>query len=149
MRHILILSAMVAALSGCFTVNADLPGTLRTDVTPEQTEKVGSLSFEDTHWYFIAGLVGAPPEDYFSTEIKKQVQARGADGVANLTYEAQSGCLDLVIQGCTCSIIAPRSYKVTGDIVRIKSAPLPGKPAKSADASDATQNNSTQVAQGY
>jgi hypothetical protein len=131
-------------------VNAALPGTLRTDVPADQTEKVGALSYEDTHWYFLDGLISAPPEDYFSTEIKKQVQARGADGVANLNYEAQSGCLDLIFTGCTCGIIAPRTYKVTGDIVRIKSAPLPGNPAKAADASDATKNaDATKVAQQF
>ena len=149
MLRLIAIALSLAALTGCYTVNAKLPGTVRTDVSADQTEKVGSLSYETTHWYFIAGLIGAPAEDVFSEEIKKQVQARGADGVANLTYEAKFGCLDIVLTACTCNIIAPRTYTVSGDIVRIKAAPLPGKPAKSADASDVKAEDATQVAQGY
>lgn len=148
MNRILIAFALLALSTGCFTVNAALPGTLRNDVKSDQTEKVGSLNIEKTNWFFIGGLVGAPAEDVFSGEIKSQVQARGADGVANLTYEAKTGCLDLIIGGLTCSLVTPRSYVVSGDIVRIKAAPLPGNPAKSADASGVVVDDKA-VAQGY
>lgn len=149
MTRILTLVALLAMITGCYTVNASLPGTLRNDVKSDQTEKVGSLNIEKTNWFFLFGLIGSPPEDVFATEIKSQVQARGADGVANLTYEAKSGCVDLLISYVTCQLVAPRSYQVSGDIVRIKAAPLPGKPAKAADASDATKPDELQVAQGY
>jgi hypothetical protein len=149
MLRILALTLALAASTGCYTMNAQMPGTLRTDVPADQTEKVGTLSYETTHWYFLLGLIGAPPEDVFAQEIKKQVQARGADGVANLNYEGKFACFDIILTGCTCYIISPRTYQVTGDIVRIKAAPLPGKPAKAADASDATKPQETQVAQGY
>lgn len=147
MTRILSLIAVLVLASGCYTMNAALPGTLRNDVKSDQTEKVGSLKVEKTHWFFIGGLVGAPPDDVFAQEIKKQVQARGADGVANLTYEANEGCTDILISRLTCQLVAPRSYVVSGDIVRIKAAPLPGKPAKSADAG--VTSPSLTVAQGY
>ena len=124
------LLALVIASTGCFTVNADLPGTLRNDVTSADTETLGQLSIEKGHWFYIAGLVGAPDKDFLAPEITKAVQAKGGDGVANLRYEASEGCVDMIIGGCTGGCIYPRSYKVTGDIVRIKKAPLPGKPAK-------------------
>ena len=79
------------------------------------------------------GLVGDPPPDFFSGEVKRQVQAKGGDGVVNLTYESQTGCVDLLVVGLSGGCVAPRTFKMSGDIVRIKSAPLPGKPAKSVD----------------
>lgn len=149
MLRLITLALVLAASTGCFTLNASLPGTLRNDVKSDQTEKVGTLSYETTHWFYLFGLVGAPEEDIFAAEIKKQVQARGADGVANLTVESKAGCFDLLVNYCTCQLIAPRTYNVTGDIVRIKAAPLPGSPAKAADASDVTKPEGLQVAQGY
>ncbi|MCC7071332.1 MAG: hypothetical protein IT383_08415 [Deltaproteobacteria bacterium] len=146
MLRILTLALILAASTGCFTMNAAMPGTLRTDVTAAQTEKVGTLTHETTNWFYICGLLGSPPEDVFAAEIKKQCQAKGADGVANLTYEAQTGCLDFAIGYCTFNIITPRSYKLTGDLVRIKASPLPGKPAKSAAAPG---EKGAQVAQAF
>jgi hypothetical protein len=127
-------TAVVLACSGCFTLNAELPGSLRGDVNAEDVEKVGDLQIEKGHWFFIGGLVGEPPRDFLAAEIKKQVQAKGGDGVNRLRYESEFGCLDLAIEGCTFSIIAPRTYRVSGEIVRIKKAPLPGKPAKVASS---------------
>ncbi len=146
MLRILTLAITLVASAGCFTMNAAMPGTLRTDVGAAQTEKVGTLNYEYTHWFYICGLLGAPPEDVFASEIKKQCQAKGADGVANLTYEAQTGCLDFAISYCTFDIITPRSYKLTGDLVRIKVPPVPGKPAKSAAAPG---EQGAKVAQAY
>lgn len=135
MKTSLVLCTLIAALStGCFTTRADLPGTLRADVTPSDVEKVGTLEIEKTNWFFLWGLAGTPPKDFFATDIQKAVQAKGADGVANLKYESQEGCIDWGVSGCTGYLVAPRTFKVTGDIVRIKKAPLPGKPAKVASS---------------
>jgi hypothetical protein len=130
------VSAIIATLAvsgGCYTVNAELPGTLRGDVSSTDTEKVGSLSIETSHWFFLYGLVGETPKDLISTELKKQVQAKGADGVANMTYESEDGFIDLVIGNCSAGCVTPRTYRLKGDLVRIKKAPLPGRPAKVAD----------------
>jgi hypothetical protein len=151
MRHVavivatVIVAVAVVAGSGCFTVNAELPGAIRND-KPE-VEKIGSVNIEKDNYFFILGLVGDPPKDFFSTEIKKQVQSKGGDGVANLTYESSDGCFDLIITGCTLGCVAPRTYKVTGDIVRIKSARLPGKPAKTVE--NARPAGESRVAQSY
>jgi hypothetical protein len=134
---ILSLAAVVFAVvgsAGCYTVNAELPGTLRGDVSSTDTERVGNLTVETGHWFFLYGLVGETPKDLVSAELKRQVQAKGADGVANLTWESEFGCLDLVISQCTLGCVTPRTYRVKGDLVRIKKAPLPGRPAKVADA---------------
>ena len=126
------LLATAALVSGCFTVNSELPGTLRGDVGSADTERVGTMSIEKNHWFYVYGLVGETPKDFFSTEIKKAVQQKGADGVANLNYQSELGCMDLVISGCTIGCVTPRTYKITGDIVRIKKSPVAGKPAKVA-----------------
>ena len=143
-RLLALVCFIVAGATGCFTVNAELPGTLRGDVTAQDVEKLGDLNVEKGHWFFLGGLVGAPPRDFFAEEIKKQVQAKGGDGVSHLRYESQQGCLDVGIQACSFSIVAPRSYHVTGDIVRIKKAPLPGKPAKVASSEGVVVAASTQ-----
>jgi len=131
------LAAAVAAVAlggGCYTVNADLPGTLRGDIADADVERVGPVTIEQGQWFFLWGLVGETPEDLVAAELKKQVQAKGADGVANLTWQSQFGCVDLLAATCTAGCVTPRTYKVTGDIVRIKKAPLAGKPAKAAEA---------------
>ncbi len=151
-RFILFALASAALAAGCNTVDANLPGTLRSDVKSEDTEKVGALNIEKTNYFFIFGLIGDPPPDFFSTEIKRQVQAKGADGVANLTYESQWGCVNLIINGVTFGCVAPRDYTIKGDIVRIKKARVPGSPAKAVDASspkDAPAASPETVAQGY
>ena len=130
------LALVVVAAGGCYTVNANLPGTLRNDVKSDETDSVGSLNIEKTNYFFLWALIGNPTPDFFSAEIKQQVQSKGADGVSNLTYESQTGCVDLIITGVTGGCVAPRTYKVTGSIVRIKSVRLPGKPAKAVDNGD-------------
>ena len=131
------LTLVLLTATGCFTVNASLPGTLRGDVEATDVEKVGSFTYETGNWFFLWGLVGAPSEDFFSKEIRQQVLSKGADGVSNLAVESKSGCLDLLITGCTCSLIAPRSYVVKGDLVRIKKPPLPGVPPSTGPAKPA------------
>lgn len=113
--------------SGCFTANANLPGTLRNDVDDKQAEGVGRVEIEKTHYYFILGLVNAPPPGFLGDELKTQVKQKGGNGVRNLTYEAQFGCLDLVITQLTLGCVAPRTYKVSGEIVKLSAPPVPGK----------------------
>lgn len=126
MKRLLGLIAIVALGSGCHTMNASLPGTLRSDVSSKDTETVGSVSIEKTHMFFLWGLVGAPEKTFLIDDLTKQVAARGGDGVANLRYESQIGCLSLLIGNVTCGIVSPRDYKVTGDIVKIKVPTLAG-----------------------
>jgi hypothetical protein len=133
LRPLLAAVALVGA-SGCYTVNADLPGTLRGDVADSEVERVGTVTVEKSQWFFLWGLVGETPKDFVAEELKKQVQSKGADGVANLTWQSQFGCVDLLASACTVGCVTPRSYKVTGDLVRIKKSPLAGKPAKAAEA---------------
>jgi hypothetical protein len=145
-----LLAVALASLTGCYTVEANLPGTLRNDVKPEHVEPVGRLQVEKTNWFFLLALVGDPPKDFFAAEIKKQVQAKGADGVANLTYESEFGCVDLLITGVTFGCVSPRTYKLSGDIVRIKAARVPGKPAKTVEhrAGEAPEGEA-RIAQSY
>jgi hypothetical protein len=117
---------MMAALSGCSTMNASMPGTLRSDVSEKETESTGSVKIERTHFFFLWGLLGAPDKSFFVDELTKQVSSAGGDGVANLRYESQAGCVSLLITGFTCGIVSPRDYKVTGDVVRIKVPALAG-----------------------
>ena len=140
--------ALACGLTGCYTVNAELPGTLRGDVPAGEVEKVGVITIEKGNMFFLWGLAGGPSKDVFSAEIKRQVRARGADGVTNIQYDAQTGCIDLIIGGVTCGIVSPRSYKMTGDLVKIRAAPLPGTPL--ADAQPITGGEApTRVAQSY
>jgi hypothetical protein len=144
----LALCLVVVAVSGCYSVNASLPGTLRADVKTDQTEKVGSLDVQKTNWFFVAGLFGAAEPDFFAREIKEQVQKKGADGVANLVYESEFSCGDIFITGITAGCVAPRTFHLTGDVVRIRAARLPGKPAKAVLAPSTTTPERV-VAQGY
>jgi hypothetical protein len=74
------------------------------------------------------GLVGSPPPEYFADELRREVKSKGGDGMRNVTYEAQFGCFDLVIGTCTGGLVAPRTSKVSGEVVKLKAAPIPGKP---------------------
>lgn len=142
----LATAAVVVASSGCFTMNAAVPGTLRSDVESTDVDRVGTLNVEKTNFFFFWGLVGAPDKTFFQEELKQQVAANNGDGVANLRYEAQEGCVSLIIGGITCGIVAPRDYKLSGDIVRIKvptvaggaNQPLPPPPASAGDAAPIT-----------
>lgn len=131
--------------SGCYTVEANLPGTLRNDLKADQTESAGKVQIEKSHWWFLWGLVGAPPADVFSTELRQQVKSKGGDGVRGLVYESQEGCFDLFIGAITGGCIAPRTLKLSGEIVRIKTAPLPGKALATTSAAPAD----ARVAQAY
>ncbi len=128
MYRVLVPLIATFVASGCYTVNASLPGTLRSDVAQQDYERIGVVTIEKNHWFYIYGLVGEVPPDFFAPEIKKAVQQKGGDGLANINYQSEFGCLDLIISQCTAGCVVPRTYKLTGDIVRIKKAPPPGRP---------------------
>jgi hypothetical protein len=128
------LALLTAVATGCFTMDANVPGTLRTDLSKTDYEKVGEIKHEYSHWFFLWGLVGQPEPDVFANIMKTEVQKKGADGVANFTLEGQWGCFDLGVGCVTLGIISPRTYNISADIVRVKTTPLPGKPAKAATA---------------
>lgn len=146
MKRVLGLIAVIALSTGCYTMNASLPGTLRSDVSSKDTETVGSVNIEKTHMFFLWGLVGAPEKSFLIDDLAKQVSAQGGDGVANLRYESQIGCLSLLIGQVTCGIVAPRDYKVTGDIVRIKVPALAGGQGPAAPTAPAAGANPTPAA---
>ena len=145
-----LVASVLALASGCMTLNAELPGTLRGDVPKGDTEKVGDLKIEKNNMYLLWGVanLGAPDKKVFEEEILKQVKAKGGDGVANLKYDANEGCVDLLLSTCTVGIIAPRQYTLTGDIVKIRKEALPGKAPGSGDKK-AEADAVTQVAQAY
>lgn len=125
MSRLLCVALALFTASGCYTINASLPGTLRGDVEPERVEKVGTFAYEVNHWFIPCGL-GAAPEAEIRKEILRQTKEKGADGVANLKFEAYTGPVDCVL-GRVCPIIQPRTFRVSGDLVRIKKPPLPGQ----------------------
>ena len=132
--------------AGCYTVNADLPGTLRGDVATADTEKLGSFTVEKTNTYFLKGLIGAPGADFFGSEISEEVRTKGGDGVANLVFDSQMAPVDVLVGCVTCNIVTPRTYKVTGDVVRIRRVPVAGTPP---DGRRADTLSTSQFAQAY
>lgn len=125
MNRVLLASLALVLASGCYTLNASLPGTLRGDVEPERLETVGRFEHEVNHWFIPCGL-GEAPEAQFRKEILRQVKEQGADGVANLKVEAYNGPVDCVV-GRVCPFIQPRTFRMSGDLVRIRKPPLPGQ----------------------
>jgi hypothetical protein len=117
---LMIAVVMSMAATGCFTVKADLPGTVRTDVAATDYKKIGELKIEKTNWFFVFGLVGAPGPDFFAPEIAAAVRAKGGDGVVNLKIMSEHTFGDVCISCVALSglIVAPRTYVVTGDIIR-------------------------------
>ena len=124
MTRAILCAGLLALSSGCYSVNAQLPGTLRGDVRDDDTQVVGHVRIEKTHWFFLAGLIGGPAEDLFAEELRQQVKAAHADGAANLVYDAQSSCFDVFITSVSCNVCTPRSYALEGSLVRIKRPPL-------------------------
>jgi hypothetical protein len=118
------------ATTACYTTRAELPGALRNDVQAGDLQKVGVLDVEVEHTFFLGGFVGTTTPEFLAAPIRKQVQARGADGVANVVYESEQGCGDFALSTCTLGCFAPRTYRVRGDIVRIRAPRLAGRPAK-------------------
>jgi hypothetical protein len=129
MRHVNILASLVVAAvagSGCYTVEAQMPGTLRGDVGAADVEKVGTVKLEKGNTFLFWGLTGSPPPDFFSADLKAAVKAKGGDGAQNIVYESQTSCGDLFIGCITCGIADPREFTLSADVVRLKNAPVPG-----------------------
>src|SRR5688572_6373047 len=128
MKRLLSLVAVLALITaGCFTANAQLPGTLRSDLDGADVESAGRVEIEKTNWFFLFGLVGAPQPNFLVDELKQQVKAKGGDGVRNFTYEAQFGCVDLFIGYVMFYCVLFRIYKVMGEVVKIKVSCILGK----------------------
>ncbi len=144
-RLVLCIAALVA--SGCFTLNAELPGVLRSDVAPAEHERLGTFSVEKRHWFLLDGLVGAPPRDLLSAELRAAVQKRGGDGAIELRYESEHTCGDVAIGTCTLGCLVPRTYRVHGTVVRINAPRLPGRPAKLVER--AVGDDGTRLAQRF
>lgn len=127
---------LVVALgaSGCFTMNAELPGVLRADIPVDERENLGPVTVEKKHWFLVHGFFGKVPPDFLAADLKAAVQKRGGDGVAGLKYESEHSCGDTAIGVCTLGCLVPRTYRVTGTIVRLRSPRLPGRPAKLVEA---------------
>lgn len=134
MTRLLLSSLLALAAGGCFTMNAELPGVLRNDLTPADQESLGTFTVEGRHWFLLDGLFGKPPRDLLATEIRAAVQKRGGDGATGLSYQSEHTCGDTAIGSCTLGCLVPRSYRVTGTVVRIRAPRLPGRPAKLVEA---------------
>ncbi|OGQ18110.1 MAG: hypothetical protein A2138_11645 [Deltaproteobacteria bacterium RBG_16_71_12] len=130
----LLVSLLTLGASGCFTMNAELPGVLRNDLTPADHESLGAFTVEGRHWFLIDGLFGKPPRDLLAADIRAAVQKRGGDGATGLSYESEHTCGDTAIGTCTLGCLVPRSYRIKGTVVRIRAPRLPGRPAKLVDA---------------
>jgi hypothetical protein len=126
LRSAICLAVALSALPGCFTVNADLPGTLRSDITTADVETAGRLDVQKGHTFLFWGLSGQPPPDFIATELQREVKAKSGDGIQNFEYNSEFGCSDLVLGTVTLGILAPRTFRFTGDIVRIRKPALGG-----------------------
>lgn len=150
-KRIGIVASVVLLLcaSGCLTMNSDLPGALRSDLSAADTEVIGRASVEKNHWFFLFGLIGETPKDMFSEDLKAQVKAAGGDGMSNVKYESIRSCGDMAISYFTCNILVPQSYMVSGDIVRIRKSALPGTPLALSQESTTVQKRIADNTQVY
>jgi hypothetical protein len=121
------LSFASVASTGCYTLRADIPGHARRDID-DQIEVIGAIDETFTHMYLLGGLVNPPPEDMMAKILLRRVREAGGDGIANLVFESVFAPPDVLIRTFTAFVVAPRTYRVRADIVRIHAAPLPGAP---------------------
>ena len=65
-KRVGVVASVVLGLcaSGCLTMNSDLPGALRSDLSTADTEVVGRASVEKNHWFFLFGLIGETPKGH-------------------------------------------------------------------------------------
>jgi hypothetical protein len=130
-----LVAAGLLTLTGCYTVHADLPGTLRSDVAETDVEKVGQFDVQKGNNFLLWGLVGAPPADFISQELAREVKAKNGDGVRNFEYHSEFGCVDLLLTSVTCGIFSPKTFHFKGDVVRIRKPALSGGAQAGAGAS--------------
>lgn len=126
LRIATLLAVGLAVLPGCFTVNADLPGSLRSDVTKDDVETVGHFDVQKGNTFMFWGLSGQPPADFIATELAREVKAKNGDGVQNFQYQSEFGCMDILLGSITCGILSPRTFHFSGDVVRIRKPTLAG-----------------------
>lgn len=124
--RMLLCSALWLLLSACLTLNTALPGTLRDDLEEKDMEPVGHFQIEVQHSFAPLGM-GTVPGDPLRKRIMEEVNARQADGVRNLRLESYNSFSDVVTRWMTCQMVQPRTYRLSGELVRIQKAPLPGE----------------------
>lgn len=153
MRGLVVVALMALGASGCFTMRAELPGVLRDDLKPDESENLGPLVVEKKHYFLLNGLLGKVPKDFLAADVKAAVQKRGGDGVAGLKYQSEHTCADSALGACTLGCFVPRTYRVTGTVVRIHAARLPGRPAKlvegPSDVEGDVEGEAARLAQRY
>ena len=118
----LLLSALFS--TGCFTINAKLPGTLRGDLSDEDVEVVGTYTYEGTET-FILGY-GTKKSTAYYDDLMRAAAEQKADGLTNIRFESYFTQSDWILRHLTCTCISPRTYRLSGDLVRIKERPLRG-----------------------
>ena len=116
MRLVLATAIAFFASSGCYTVNADLPGTWRRVEPAEDIVVVGRVDQRHTHVFLLFGLAPQPERSVFAAPLVRAVEASGGDGVANVVIDSEFTVTDAVISGVTLGMVAPRSYRVRAAI---------------------------------
>ncbi|MBI1947175.1 MAG: hypothetical protein HYS27_15875 [Deltaproteobacteria bacterium] len=126
----LALAALIAAASsgGCFTMHADLPGTWRAPAASEPIEVVGRLDVTTSHTWLLGGLLAPPPSDLYRAAVLAKVEAAGGHGIANVVVDTRFTGIDVMLRAVTLGIVAPRTYRIRADIVRLSTPPPPGAP---------------------
>jgi hypothetical protein len=126
--------AILAVFPGCSTVNADLPGVLRSDVTKADVETVGRLDVQRGHTFYLWGLLNQPPADFIAPALVREVKAQRGDGVQGFEYQSESTLTDCILSIFTLGILTPRTFRFTGDIVRIRKPASADGPVTGAEA---------------
>lgn len=135
MKKLLFAFVLLLSSTACLTMNAELPGTLRSDLDSKDYRVVGKYQDTVEHTYYFWGLANKPKADIFAPAMQKEVARVGGDGLANIEYSSEIGCLQEAIGCGTCGIIAPWTYHISGDIVVIQKPALPGaRPVQAAAA---------------
>lgn len=118
----------VAASSGCYSMHANLPGTWRKPPPTEDVVVLGRVDVTTTHVWFLGGLVPPPSSDLYSAAVLQKVAAAGGDGVANVVIDTRFDAMDVALSAFTLGIVAPRTYRIRADIVRLQTPAPPGRP---------------------
>lgn len=124
----LIITGLQAA--GCCTVQSSLPGTLRADVPPEAMTPVGDFEYELTHAFVPCGL-GSSPESELRKALLTEARQQEADGVTDLSFTVETSPVSCLI-GRLCPVFQSRTYRLRGQLVRLRVPALPGAPPQAA-----------------
>lgn len=115
------LGLIIFVASGCYTTRANIPGVLRDDIDKSALTDLGPLRVEKTQW-FVMGR-GEASRDFLAREIEDEVAKARGNGVRSLRYESEFSVLDLIVSRGTLGLLVPRTFRVTGEIVRIRRPP--------------------------